>query len=319
MNRVYLLAFVKLVVLILILCATTSSSVSADTDTGVMGCKLSLVTDSKMVQGQPILLHYTLTNPSSDQALGIHMGINKTEWYTLSLTDSAGHSALLIPDNRPQKAAGAHRGIFERLSPLASSSGYIVVSRFFAVQHPGSFVLKMHVAAPYAAEDAAVKSTAQIMSDIKNGGTMFTKDFVFPLTVTPTNILALQETANALKHDFLRKPRSNLHDADLDALFAMPEAIAAPVWKALAGEASAWDTNTIARKLAELRSIRATDVLVSMLDNPAMSQYDKKYIEMCIDETYNNADTSLRNHIKSMAQSRGTTMPMKVTIPITID
>jgi flagellar hook-basal body complex protein FliE len=319
MNRVYFLAFVRLIVLILMLCVTPSSSASADTATGVIGCKVSLVTDSKMVQGQPILLHYTLTNFSNNESLGIHMGINKTEWYTLSLMDGAGRSAMLIPDNRPQKSAGAHRGTFERLPPLASSSGYIVVSRFFAVQHPGNFLVKVHISAPYATGDAGIESTAQMESDIKNGDMIFTKDFALPLTVAPTNVLALQETASSLKQDFLRNRNSDLHDADLDALFSMPEAVAAPVWEALAGEASAWDTKAVARKLAERRSIRATDALVGMLDNPALRQYDRTYIKRCIDEIYNDANTSLHNHIKALATSRGTTMSEKTEIPTTID
>ena len=317
MNRSYLLAFVKLVVLIF--CVTASSAALSDTGVGAMECSLALVTDSRIVQGQPIILHYRLTNPSSNQGLGVHVGINKTEWYSLGLTDGAGRSASLIPDNRPRKPAGAHRGTFERLLPLASSSGYIVVSQFLAVQHPGRFVLKVHVATPYAAEDADMEDTAHIMADIKKGRMVFTKNFAFPLTILPTNVLALQETANTLRQDFLKKSNADLHDADLEALFSMPEAIAAPVWAALADEAGGSDAIIIARRLSELRSIQASDVLIGMLENPALNRYSKTYITGCINNTYNNADRSLRDHIRAVAADRGITMPQKAEVPTTID
>lgn len=319
MNRAYLSAFVKLIVLALVLCAAALSSVSADATTDAVGCKLALITNSKIIQGQPILLRYTLTNLSSHQAIAVHVGINKTEWYTLSLMDEAGQSASVIPDNRPQKPRGAHRGTFERLSPQASSSGCIVVSRFFGVQHPGNFVLKMHIAASYAPEDAETENTAQIASDINSGGMIYKKDFTFPLTVTPTNVLALQETASALKQDFLKEPIGDLHDADLDALFAMPETVAASMWEDLAGGATIWNAKAIARKLAELRSVQATNILARMLDNPAIGQNEKAYIKRCVDETYNNGSMSLRNHIKSMAASRGIVMPEKVVVPTPVD
>lgn len=307
----------SLLVVITVLAATvTPTSADADTITPV-DVKLSLDTPSTIVQGEPILLRYIITNRSPNQKLGTHMGIYDTEWYTLTLTDSVGNSAPPIADLRPAQPRGAFTWKGGLLGPSDHDDDYIVVTRSFTVTHPGKYILTAHVHLPYGTAPASAEGLAEPY--IQAAGTVFTHDYVFPLTVLPPDNATLQKTAASLEKAVVDKnapPEANRRrQVQEEALFAMPEAAAAESWKALAGI----DATGTAKQLKRVNTPGAADILADLYANPTLSVEQHAAVGQSLNEMYNGGDDRLKTHLQGIGKSFGLTLPPKIAVPETID
>ena len=118
-------------------------------DPSPMSVAVHLATPSTISLGEPIMLHYKLSNLSSDEKLVIQSGIYDTAWYTMGLKDQAGKLVHLIPDTRPLDPPGLHAGdigIYATSDQRDSwRDGYIVATKSFSVPRPGKYLLTVHV------------------------------------------------------------------------------------------------------------------------------------------------------------------------------
>lgn len=285
-----------------------------------MSADVALVTPATFSLGEPIMLHYKLANLSSTEKLAILRGIYNTGWYTLSMKSVAGDRVALIPDERPLDPPGLHSGdvgVYAASDGRDSwQDGYIVVSKFFAVQHPGKYLLTVHVRASYALV-APTQENPVVMKDLINSdGTTLIQDFSFPLTVTATNPAILQAKANTLKGAIEKEQTSTLLLPEMDELFSMPEAQASSVWETMALEARPMNRDLIANKLGTLHSTKAADILFKMIDNPASNSV---FVSHRLSEVYNDGSPALREHIKSVAARKGIQLPEQIALPQVID
>ena len=238
--------------------------------------------------------------------------------------DQSGHTAAPIPDTRTREPKGSHGGNITIVQASSSTPIDIVATRFLPILKPGKYVLTIHVRAPYTQTETVSEDLTQATNQIKSGGNVLTDDFAFSLTVTPTNLLALQSRADALKQNILKEPGSKSYYADLDMLFSMPEASAWTAWQSLANEGNAHTQEIVAAKLEERHSFKASDLLMQMLDNsaqalPGLPTVSSRLPNDCLPRMYNDGSTELRAHIKSLYAQRGIQLPDKISLPTVID
>lgn len=282
--------------------------------------EVALATPVTFSLGEPIMLHYKLSNLSSDTNLAVLSGIYNTSWYTLGLTDAKGLPVRLIPDTRPLDPPGFHAGdvsVFAIGDKRDSwQDGYIVASKSFVVPRPGEYVLTLHINAAYAQVAPTLEDPTAMKSMMKSSGTTLVRDFHFPLTITAANPDVLQAKAAALQEAIDKEPISTLLLPEMDELFSMPEAQAAAVWEKMALQAKPMNRELIAGKLAELSSAKTADILFKMADNPASGS---GFVGDKLAEVYNHGSPALRQHIKSVAMQKGIQLPEQIVIPRVID
>ncbi len=300
----------------------TSMNANAGPQTSApLEARVSVNGNSTIVLGEPISLYYSITNISDDQGVGkgvgIGLGTNETQWYQLSLTDEAGRSAQIIPDERSLSPRGLHSTGTYFLSPNGHKEDHIAVTKFFQIMHPGKYNLVVQVHIPYAAGSVTKEAslTSDLESDIKSSNTTLVDRFVFPIMVTKADPARLEARANALREAATAERYGQKYRALLDALFSMPEAQAASSWKSLANNADRMDAELIADQLARIHSITTADLLVQMLDSTKLSADETSYIKTKINQNYNSGDVGLKAHIKSLAANRGIEMSDEVAIP----
>jgi len=293
---------------------------SSRADQAPMTVEASLATPATISLGEPIMLHYKLSNLSSDEQLVVLIGIYNTTWYTLGLKDQSGNPVRLIPDTRPLNPRGSHPGDVGMYATSGQRDswrdGYIVATKSFTVPHPGKYVLIMHVQASYTLVAPTLEDSVQMKSLIASAGTVLTEDFSFPLTVTAADPVVLQAKAKALKEAIGKELSSTLLLPEMDELFSMPEAQAGPIWEDMAIKAKPMDRDLIANKVAGLHSNKGADILFKMRDNPAT---DSGFVNDKLSEIYNGGDVPLREHIKAAAAQRGIQLPDKISLPQVID
>ena len=285
-----------------------------------MSVEATLATPATITLGEPIMLHYKMSNLSSDEHLAVLSGIYNTEWYTLSLKDARGIRVPLIPDTRPLDPPGAHAGDVATFAAAENrdswQDGYIVASKSFSPPRPGKYILTVHVHAFYTLVAPTLENPVLMKSMMNSDGTVLIQDFDFPLTVTAANPVALQAKANALKEAIDKEQRSTLLLPEMDELFSMPEAQASSVWEKMALQAGPMNRDLIADKLANLHSTKAADILFKMMANP---QSNSEFVSRRLSEIYNSGDPTFREHIKSVAAQKGIQLPEQVTVPVVID
>jgi len=285
-----------------------------------MSAEATLATTATITLGEPVMLHYKLSNLSDNQHLAVLSGVYNTQWYTLNLKDAKGNQVPLIPDTRPLDPSGFHAGDVATFATAGNrdgwQDGYIVASKSFVVPRPGRYVLTLHVRASYTLVAPTLENPVLIKSMMNSAGTVLIQDFNFPLIVTSINPTVLQAKANALKETINKEQSSMLLLPEMDELFSMPEAQASPVWEKMALQAGPMNRDLIADKLANLHSTKATDILFQMM---ATSTSNDEFISRRLSEVYNESEPALKGHIKALALQRGVEMPETVSVPQVLD
>lgn len=285
-----------------------SASASGD-QLGALDANASLLTKSTLVQGEPIILRYSVSN-TSDQKLGLNW--EGAEGYSLALTDQTGATTPLEQKQSPK--AGFH----PVLDPFMPSGGKYEV--LFAVPEqtmklqPGKYTLTVRVRLPYTTADASEENPLVIEKEIKVSGNVFSRVFSFPLTVTAPNDGVLRARAASLLKAISTLPYGPEYIAGTDALFYMPEAQAAASWQALATHPNAMNASLIADRLGNVGSVKASDLLLKMLDNPALSTDNSIFVSRKLAEVYNSGGSDVRSHLKNTMMQRGVNLPNEVPV-----
>ncbi len=278
--------------------------------------KMQITTGAKLTLGEPVILRAEITNPLVGQSLWVQTGWYAADWYTLSLVDSAGNPVAALPDTRTREARGALGPSLKIVSPDSTAPLDIVATSYLPIPHPGKYLLKVHVQAPYALEEVSAENFPQVQHQLKSGETALVGDFVFPLTVGPADPSVLQSKANALVQNIFTQTVGKSHDTDLDALFSMPEPIAWTSWQRLADKGNADTQDRVADHLARLHTSKAADILFKMLDSPSG---DGSFVSEKLAEIYNHGGLALREHIKASAAQRSVQLPEQISVPQAID
>jgi len=297
------------------LAALTLVALPAFADNGAaepFSIRVSLVTPAQITLGEPILVRYTITNVSAHRAV-THLGIYGTDWYTLTMRDAHGVAVPLIPDPRPAHPQGAYSSKSGFFRVGVSDADYIPVTKRLRILQTGQYTLIIHVNLPYVTGDAVSEATPEALATAS--GLAQTQDITFPILVTPADPVRLRATAEALRQATLTEPNGLLARAELEALFAMPEAQAAASWRSSALQPSTF-TDLVANELAELGSTTGADILAEMTDTPGLNCTP---VSDRLNRLYNAGTPALREHIKAIARKRGFKMPEVAGTPIALD
>ena len=275
-----------------------------------LSSKVSLLTKSTLVQGEPIILQYSVFNISDRKIVLDWAG---AEGYSLALMDQVGNT-VAIEQKQPPK-----EGYYLTLDPVMRSGGKyetcIAVPQHNVRLRPGRYTLMVRVRLPYTTTDSNEENPLKIESEITASGNIYSRVFRIPLTVTAPNDGALRATAASLLKTLSAKPYGPEYIADVDALFSMPEAQAAPSWqRLLAHPGSSMNIALIIDKLGDVKSVKSADMLLKMLDSPTLSSDNSMFVSRKLEETYNSGDFKVRSHLKNTMAQRGITLPDRITV-----
>lgn len=276
---------------------------------GALDAKVSVVTKTTFVQGEPIILRY-LTANVSDQRLGVSWG--QTAGYTVSLTDQAGATNVVQQQITP--ARGLHL-VPDPFMPVGSKrESYFTVPQRLISLYPGRYTLTVQVRLPYTTADENEENPLKIEQKVQASGTVFSRVFRFPLLITASNDSVLRATAASLLKTIVATPYGPECQADMEALFSMPESQAAASWKELVARSGSINEALIADKLGDVGSVKAADLLLKMLDKPSLSSDNSMFISEKLAQIYNSGSVSLRSHLQNTMMERGLEMPSKIAV-----
>jgi hypothetical protein len=296
-----------------IIAVGAAKPVLANASPSPFSIEASLVTPAQISLGEPILVHYDVVNMSG-QTAAVRMGLYGTDWYTLSLRDANGLDVQSIPDRRPKQPMGAFSTQDAFLHNGDDSSGYISVSKYEIIQHPGRYTLTIHINIPYTltgdSEPGFPGATASV------SGLAVSQDITLTILVTPPDAARLHATAEAIEKS-VSNPiiDSRLARAEMDGLFSMPETQVSDIWKELTLKPG-FNSDWAASELEDLHTKTGVDILIQMLDAPRQLVADPSNR---LNELYNTADPALKEYIKQVAAKHGIIMPNVAPTAVRLD
>ncbi len=295
---------ISLLVILAAFGAGTSASVFADADVP-LDASMRMTTKTVM-QGEPIVLHYSLTN-FGDQKIGTHFGIYNDDWYTLSLVDQTGHPIRPLPDLRPVRPTSpAYRTPNPFLPPGQTRTGDIVLSRFFAISHPGKYILSVDVHLPTVEVSMEEENPSHVEEMLRTSSTEFRNTYRFSFVVIIADPAKLQATAEGLRQAAVQNRTKGDLSLSVDQLLSMPVATALPNWLALVTGANG-RPDLVVKSLSDFPSPRAADILANMAwdTNWQQSKYPADRILTALREMRETPDGSLRQHIDALFANHG--------------
>lgn len=257
--------------------------------------EMTLATGSTLVQGEPVVLHYKITN-AADQDASARLGTEDKEWYTIKVIDSAGKHVPSRIESRPlQVWEKGPRGV--TVQSHRFQQGYLVSKYLFAL--PGKYTLSVHVRLPYGL--VTESNTVKREPLEKEFTEVYENDYSFPLTLMPANENRLRANAEALERAASNRGQS-WHPAFIQALCSIPEEQAWPSWQALADDPSVSESSKVelAKQLVLLHTNKAMDILASMVWNPAQPLGGPVSAADWLMQAYISGDDQLRKHIKDI-------------------
>lgn len=299
---------------------TTGPAPCSDSVGKPLSIEVSLATPPTIVLGEPVILHYKISNTSAGN-VGIRLGDHDDAWYTLSLVDAAGRKAkartdLFTEDAFPEDLGGARALPHPYIAAGDRRESDIVVTRLFAIPRPGKYILTVHVQASYAPVPATQENPSRLEAALDANGDVLTQTYTVALNINNADPARISAAAEALRQQ-IAHPRDRDFgrvQALSDALFSMPEAQAAASWEALAA-VDGKSVGLIADRLRRVHSIKAADILAQMMHNPNLPPDEIPFVSRCLNQMYNTGDARLREHIRQIAASSGITLPDRVNVP----
>ncbi len=279
------------------------ASVKADSDAGPISLQMSLATPSAFSLGEPIILHYKITN-NTGQRQWVYMGQDAKGWLSERLVDQDGASVAPLPDAAPSPPGGIH---FNGPSIDMDYEGDTVVSQRFVIPHPGHYTLTVHATLTLGVRPPESNQSADGLES----------DFTFPLTVTAADPAKLAAVAQGYERMAAAYKSPQWHGWYVDALLSMPEEETLPAWRALVNEPDPMFVirGQVTEDLLRVNTPAAADVLAEMLFAPGLASDASATIGRCLDEMYNAGSPTLRQHIADIAAAHGLSLPDKVVIP----
>ena len=271
------------------------------------GLEMSLESGT-VPQGEPVVIHYKITNTSNqDLCPDIRDGRNQCleenykGWFSLMLKDTAGKTAPTVSFLPPVSGEAISTG--PRIPAGDSYTGSLIVNQWVAAVHPGIYLLSVHVRLP-----------CTLRSGMSLSWFPLTKDFSFPLVITPADSNHLRFKASALRTDWSADADPKQRTLKLKSLFVLPERTALPEWQALVADESLTgnDRETVAAMLAQTKSLAAVDLLAQLCWGPPERQARTGIpLMVYLSSMWQYGDATMKKHIETLAAEHGEPMPFK--------
>lgn len=288
-----------------------------DVAAGPINVQASLAS-STITQGEPIMLNFKIIN-ASNQKISTDMGVDEKDWLEVSMADNKGKAVLPLADpDLPQSLSGIKAIGGDRLYPKQESRHEVVVSQRFQILKAGTYRLSVRVRLPY-----GLGSQADDLNPLRleqTFGTVFTKEYSFPVVVLPRDSERLRAVAKALQESMSGKDLVE-QKAVIDALFSMPEAEALPSWQALVRDPrlDSFSLKTVASQLSRLNSAQAINLLAEMTWNPAQSPAVRRDAQIGLSLTNmrkrRNLDPALKRQIEKHFEDHGIRLSDQPDLP----
>lgn len=273
-----------------------------------MPVTLQMSLDTNTVsQGEPIVLRYTITNGSGqDMCPDIRDGRNRgleenyPSWIAFTLKDATGKAAPDVSFLAP--VTGSIAGNGPRISGQGSYSGSLVVNQWLAADHPGSYILSVHVRLPCTFGAGGSLSWAAL-----------TKDFSLPISITPADSNRLHLKSKGLHTQWLAASDASQRTLALESLLALPEQSALPEWQALVANDALThqDRQAVAEKLAQTNSLSAVDLLAQLCWSAPEQDQSGTPLMLYLSSMWMQGDAAIKKHIEKLAAEHGEQMPFK--------
>ncbi len=277
---------------------------------GPLHAEMRLVSSSKFAPGEPVLIHYSVVNESPSEAATFFVGDTGRDWYSIRSFDAGGHllRAVSQPRSQVRKPEGLYQPAERTLSPGGRLEGDIVASDFLSPTVPGQYSLQVKVSLDYVMQpensgDSAMEATNHFASS---------KDFAFTTTVTASNPGLVHAKAEALRQQLLRGGTAENSKTTMEELFAMPEAVALPVWQALVADPASSDfvLSDAAKQLSLHPSRASADLVAQMLwntDRDADTRSPSQTADLwtAMSKLYQTAAPDLKPYIRSLYIAHG--------------
>lgn len=296
------------------LSAVGFTSVCAQAAPQSLTIDVTMTTDRTITQGEPIVLHYRVTNTGNKElAMGISM--DETRFLTQSLEDASGE---IVQGDRPIDITDDlfNGGL---INGHGSTGGSIVVNQWFHLLAPGTYTLSVHTSISYSDANRVAQTAPHTqVADFRQDR----EDFQFQVVVTPAVPSHLQATAQQLEQEIVQQPAWNNSQRKLllGKLFSIPEAQALPSWKKLASSSlSSWALNDFIDNLMHIKTAAAADILIDMIVNYSKDPNADIYIHSALVNamavTYRDGDLPLQQHIRALYAASGAPLAEVVGVP----
>ena len=273
--------------------------------------QMKLVSAKTFAPGEPVVVHYTITNASLSDEAALTVGDNGNEWYNIKAVDAAGRLVpprlLLAPQVRRQE--GSYQSAERTLAPGQKVEGNIVASDFLPVTLPGQYSLHVGVSLAYIMKPTAEEASAETI----DGSHKLSVDFAFRTTVTAKNPATVRAVAEQLRRQLLDATSTENSKTTEEELFAMP---ALPVWQSLVTDPATNDiVLTDAAEQLSLRPSRSSaDLVAQILWEPGAgpetrSVAQNERIWSAMSRIYDTAPPSLKPYIQSLYIEHGVSAP----------
>lgn len=280
---------------------------------------VTMTTSSTITQGEPIVLHYRVTNTGSKElAMGISM--DETRFLTQSIEDTGGN---VTAGKRPVDANSTddQTGLFNGgiIASHSTLTGDVVTNQWFHSLAPGTYTLSVQTSISYGDADQVAQTVPYTkVRDFRQDR----EDFQFRVVITPAVPSRLQATAQRLEQEIVQQPAWNTPQRKLllGELFSLPEAQALPSWKKIAASPlSSWALSDVVDNLMHIKTAATAGILIDMIVSQSQKPYADIYINSSLVSamavTYRDGDPILQQHIRTLYASRGLPLAEIVGVP----
>ncbi len=296
-----------------LICATAvaiTGSVAQASPTTKLPAGLEMSLDgSTFSQGEPILIHYKITNggdqdmyPDTRDGRNQCLEENYKGWFSLMLKDAAGKTAPAVSFFPPLSEGATGTG--PRIPAGTSYASTLILNQWVTADHPGIYLLSVHVRLP-----------CTLGSGTSISWFPLTKDFSFPLIITPTASNRLRFKASALRTAWIADADPSQGALKLKSLFALPEQTALPEWQALVADESLTGSTRemVAKEASQINSLGAVDLMAQLCWGPhPPDQKQTSVTEMlCLSGMWIHGNAAMKKHIEKLAAEHGEQMPFK--------
>ncbi len=279
----------------------------------MLTAQVTLTTSHSLALGEPIVLHYKVSNNSTAEQLSFEGGPHHQGWYRLSVTNAAGKqitAAMPKPSLDELYPQGLHQSPEISLLPGGTIEGDIVATQALTMTRPGDYMLTLHIPVTYYLEPIGAwypKGRPANQVPIT-----FSQDYNFPLKVMPADPKRLQATAETLSHELQDVRYVGQSKALLAALSSLPETVALPSWQALVLDPATPSAvlSEAVELLGGLRSPGAADLLGQALFDraPAMGANEdsvKASARKAVAAMYNLGDDQMKQRLEQVYAQHG--------------
>ena len=283
--------------------------------------KVNLENELSVVAGEPVTLHYVITNTAQneEEEIAADFGEDYGKLYTLKLVREDGTVLPLLPEpSRPRSTGGWGSSPSGFLGSGQSREGFVVITQRFALARKGKYTLTFDANIPYTRYNPNGPNQMVDFGNLRATGLATQGKYTYPITVREAAPGDLISVANQLRRRFFASNDAKQKERLATALFSMSPSEVLPLWKRVAYEASASDRPILAKALAHTGKKEAADILVKMeFYHPVQDSAGNAVSVMRnISDMSLAGSADLQKHIQSLLAAQRAKLP---SYPIAID